>query len=322
MQSLIRAPRLPRRSVAAAAVGAIAALASLSGSAWAEEDGEGASPSEATEGSDSDSPSTIGDGDATIRDTVEGDSFTIEGSQTGGEAQSSRAEQVRTSNPGEPPAEPEYWAWEPRWGTSPETGEPCVAFDRRVDVDPNSQMGISWEIQAMQMFSDPRLDGVDERLCQPEILEELQSPAVRADRFVRNFPIPAPQLTIDPGHALTGLPTYVVIGGQDDFTVTDTLGAFGTITVDFRVTSVEVDWGNGDVSVYDDGRRGVPYDGPAGQQISTTYQFADPESVVGVTVRWAADWRVAGFSDTTGGMFTSSDIELPVYEYRAVRVRP
>lgn len=223
---------------------------------------------------------------------------------------------------------PEFWAYQPAWGTQPETGEACIDLRYRANVEPNSETAIEWERQTLQMTADPRLDGAADRWCDAAAAAAAPTPTLQATGFVRQIPLPQPQLAIDPGFALTGMPAYLVIGNQLGFTVTEDLEGWGPMQVDFTPTSFEVDWGDGTVENISDGRTGVRWNGPEAQQISHVYVDSDRhrglagDNVVTVTSTWSADWSVAGFTGTVTGMIIDETFELPVREYRAVRGNP
>jgi hypothetical protein len=223
---------------------------------------------------------------------------------------------------------PEFWAYQPVWGTQPESGETCIDLQFRANVEPNSTLAIDWEMQTLQMMADPRLEGSVDRWCDAAAAEAMETPTLLANGFVRRLPLPEPQLEIDPGFALTGMPAYLVIGNQEDFTVTEQLGGWGTMQVAFTPTAFEVDWGDGTVEVVADGRSGARWNGPSAQQISHVYidsdrdRAVDGNTMVTVTSTWSADWSVAGFSGTVPGMVIDESFDLPVREYRAVRGDP
>jgi hypothetical protein len=220
---------------------------------------------------------------------------------------------------------PEFWSYQPVWGTQPESGEPCIDLLFRANVEPNSMVAAQWEMQTLQMMADARLDGVVNFWCDAAAAEAMQTPNVLANGFVRRIPLPEPELEIDPGFALTGMPAYLVIGNQDGFTVIEALAGWGAMQVTFTPDAFEVDWGDGTVEQITDGRTGVSWNGPAAQQISHVYadsdrhRGVDGNTVVTVSSTWSAEWSVAGFAGTVNGMVIDEAFDLPVREYRAVR---
>lgn len=222
-----------------------------------------------------------------------------------------------SSGSGEQPPPP--GSYEPVWSTRPDTGEPCIDLVYRSDVAPNSPLAIVWDVRTIDMTNDPRVDGADSPMCQPDVVAAAPDPTFAADAFVRRIPLPEPQLRIDPGFALTGLPTYLLIAEQGSFTVNETLTGWGAMTVGLRPTRFAVDWGDGTVDTITDGRVGAPHDGDPSQQISHTYRLSDTGTIVSVASEWEATWQVGGFSGTVTGLVIDANLELPVREYRAVR---
>ena len=270
------------------------------------------------------SPGQVGSGDSGVEAIDAEKALEIVGERGGRSA--NQAEKSAPSAVNAKP--PEFWAYEPAWGTQPETGEACIDLRYRANVEPNSETAIEWERQTLQMTADPRLDGAADRWCDAAAAAAAPTPTLQATGFVRQIPLPQPQLAIDPGFALTGMPAYLVIGNQLGFTVTEDLEGWGPMQVDFTPTSFEVDWGDGTVENISDGRTGVRWNGPEAQQISHVYVDSDRhrglagDNVVTVTSTWSADWSVAGFTGTVTGMIIDETFELPVREYRAVRGNP
>lgn len=133
--------------------------------------------------------------------------------------------------------------------------------------------------------------------------------------------LPSPSLSVMPGRAVTGLPTYLEIGG--DLALTESFPpevALGyTITMEIRST-YDVDWGDGTV-VTGLSSQGGPY--PDGD-VRHTYQVVDADNVVGVTQRWTATWSASGPGGTAGGtisdeLFTTASVPLEVGQIQAVR---
>jgi hypothetical protein len=220
-----------------------------------------------------------------------------------------------------PPPPPEDITYEPNWGTHPETGEPCIELTRIVRPGvANSSLAADYEHRLLTMMGDQRLRGVEHNFCRDRAEDEGgESPAAIAQAFVRSLGIPAPEPRIDPGWALTGMPAYLEIHGQEAFTHDEQIPGFGQLRVSFEPTYFEIDWGDGTTRVVDDGRTGAPYDGPESQQISHTYADGDGGNVVRVDARWHATWRLAGFSGVVGGLQTSEEFPLEVREMQSVR---
>jgi hypothetical protein len=140
-----------------------------------------------------------------------------------------------------------------------------------------------------------------------------------AQAFIRSIGIPPPEPRIDPGWALTGMPAYLEIHGQEAFTHDEAIPGFGRLRVAFEPTYFEVDWGDGTTTTVEDGRTGAPYDGPESQQISHTYADVNEGNLVRVDARWHATWELGGFRGVVGGLQTSEEFPLEVREMQTVR---
>lgn len=222
---------------------------------------------------------------------------------------------------GGPAAEPRVDALEPSWGRDPDTGEACIALTRRPGVDPDSDAGLAWDLLTLEMMADPRLTGVGSPFCDDAVVAEvITRPDLAVNAFVRTVTLPSPVLRVDPGVALTGLPTFLVVAGQDGFSRAEDLAGWGVLEVSFEHVSLEIDWGDGTIEVVSDGRVGAPHGGDPSEQISHIYDHRDLDSEVVVTASWRARWSVAGFSGVVEGLAVDAALPLPVREYRAVRV--
>jgi hypothetical protein len=281
--------------------------------------GAGVTPPPAFGNEDASEPPPDEDVDVEADGTF-GDSFDLGGSRGGNQGESAPSPQPVGNF--EPPPEPDYVLYEPSWGTNPETDEPCIELTPHeyFDDEPSQGLMTDYEHRTLQMMSDTRLFGVDQLFCSPEDQEgQGDSPAAVAQAFIRTLGIPAPEPRIDPGWALTGMPSYLEIMGQDGFSHVEEIDGFGRLEVTFEPTYFEVDWGDGTVEYIDDGRTGAPYDGPEHEQISHTYSDVREDNVVQVTARWHARWELAGFSGVVGGLETSEDFPLEVREMQSVR---
>lgn len=278
---------------------------------------------------------TPGDGSSSVDGAIGGDGEMLElegsrrsddaegqpGSGPPGSGQSGSAPPVSGGSPPEP--EPPVDALEPSWGQRPETGEPCIALTPVQGIDPGSELGLIWDLATLEMMADPRLSGIGDLFCEPlAAAAAATSPEAVVHAFVRSIALPVPELRVDPGIALTGLPAYLVIEGQDDFTLAEPIAGWGTLAVSFEVVSLVVDWGDGTVDLVEDGRSGAPYGGEPAEQISHVYDQRDPDSEVVVSSSWRARWSVGGFSGDVSGLAVDAALPLPVREYRAVRVAP
>jgi hypothetical protein len=266
----------------------------------------------------------VGVGDAAIADVTAGSGgreAVISGSRPGsqaGSAGSGTGPVLGTpSGSDEEPQPP--GSYEPVWGTRADAGGPCIDLVYRSEVPPNSPLAIEWDLRTIDMTNDPRVAGAADPMCQPAPASVAASPAAAADGFVRRIPLPEPQLRIDPGFALTGLPAFLVIDDQRAFTVNEDLAGWGMMSVQFRPTRFVIDWGDGTMETIADGRTGAPYGGDASQQISHIYRWSDGSIRVRVRSDWQAGWQVGGFSGTVDGLVTDATLDLPVREYRAVR---
>lgn len=133
--------------------------------------------------------------------------------------------------------------------------------------------------------------------------------------------VPAVDLRLDPGFALPGLRTYLEIDGSEGFAETlEAPAPFDqTVTLTFAREFV-VDWGDGSAPVTTTSA-GVPYPGGDGE-ISHVYTDAGSPAVT-VTAVWTGSWDAGplGAGEFATTQERSADLEVPVRERRAVRVR-
>ena len=214
-------------------------------------------------------------------------------------------------------------AFEPSWSVQAATGQPCILLSRRPGVAPDSELGLQWDLRTLHMMVDPRLLGRSDRFCAAVAgTGAVASPHAEATAFVRSITLPAPELSIPPGIALTGLTTYLVIDGQEGFTVRDDLPGWGPLAVRFAPVATVVDWGDGTRMVIEDGRRGAPYGGDPEQQITHVYDHRNPDIEVVVTTLWRASWSVGTHGGAVHGLRTGGVLPLPVRSFEAVRLAP
>jgi len=214
-------------------------------------------------------------------------------------------------------------AYEPSWGTHPDTGELCVAVTQSPTVTVEDPLGQLWMERALEMIADPQLADVEYRWCDDTAITAIAAdPTAAARDFVRSIPLPTPELTIAPGFALTGQPAYLEVAGQDSFTVNGAIPGFGALDASLHPTAIVVDWGDGTTETVTDGRTGAAWDGPAGQQILHTYVHARDDVTVTVQVLWEATWSVGGFTGTVSDLQAVGELGLEVRSLRSVRVAP
>lgn len=219
-------------------------------------------------------------------------------------------------NPGGPAP---VWAFEPFWGTHPDTGEECLDLVESSTVTVNDPIALAWEARMLQMLYDPRLDTVEHRWCDASSNLLIEDPTPQVREFVRSIALPRPELWVAPGFAVTGMEAYLEVDGQDPFEVTTTIDGFGGLEVELSPTVLLVDWGDGVSERVDDGRRGAPWDGPEHEQIEHLYLHPDEDLRLEVTARWMARWSVGAFSGVVDDLATTETLELPVQTHRALR---
>lgn len=139
-------------------------------------------------------------------------------------------------------------------------------------------------------------------------------PAELAREFWLSVVPPASTPRIDPGEALAGLRTYLVLDGETTVSETD-VTPIGTLAINGRV-SYEVDWGDGS-PVTTTGSQGVPYPGGVGE-ITHAYTRAGTYTVTVVSV-WSGTWTAGGASGELPVLRREASITLPVTERQAVR---
>lgn len=134
--------------------------------------------------------------------------------------------------------------------------------------------------------------------------------------------LPDPSLSTNPTRAITGLDTFLVIGG--DQTVTWSGTALGQ-QVSLKVESAyDIDWGdprpdestpNGRARTTGTTSQGGPY--PNGD---LRHQYIERGSAtIKVTQRWTAHWSAGGESGTLADrLLTNSSLVLPIDELQAV----
>jgi hypothetical protein len=126
--------------------------------------------------------------------------------------------------------------------------------------------------------------------------------------------LPLPEPSIQPGWALTGLPSYLEIGAPAAYS-DEVAGGVLPVVVSFEATArYRVDWGDGHVSEHDSA--GGPY--PDGD---VTYTYADAvDRTVTVTPIWTITATGNGQTFTFPDVeLVSSEVELPVRELQSVR---
>ncbi len=136
--------------------------------------------------------------------------------------------------------------------------------------------------------------------------------------FARSFwlsadPV-ASSVTIDPGEALAGLRTYLVLEGPTSITLGDDT-PLGRLTISGRV-SYEIDWGDGTVTTSE--HQGVPYPGGA-TEITHVYTDVGTYTVT-VTSVWSGSWTAGALSGDLPVLHRDASTTLPVTERQAVRV--
>lgn len=128
------------------------------------------------------------------------------------------------------------------------------------------------------------------------------SPAVIAQRFFDTIPLPAPHPSVPPGYAITGLPAYLVTGGDLTPSPYEKQTALGPLEVRADGT-YEVNWGDGSqTGPYSAEGRAYP-----NGNISHTYDNVGTYTVT-VTVTWTATWQLGGANGTLGGLHTAATI--------------
>jgi hypothetical protein len=255
------------------------------------------------------------------RDTLTGDAAEVVAKRTQkAPGQAADPKPVAQGTPAPPPPPPENVVYEPSWGTHPETGEDCIQLTRFVRENvANTRLATDFEHRTLTMLGDQRLRDVEHLFCRGGGDEDGPGPGLLAETTIRRIGIPSPEPQIDPGWAMTGMPAYLEIHGQEAFTHEEAIPGFGRLRVAFEPTYFEVDWGDGTTTTVEDGRTGAPYNGPENQQISHTYADVSDSNVVHVEARWHATWDLGGFRGVVGGLQTSEEFPLEVREMQTVR---
>lgn len=125
--------------------------------------------------------------------------------------------------------------------------------------------------------------------------------------------LPRPQLTVQPGYAVTGLTAYLQIGTPNHVAFTFA-GFHNAVFVACGWDHFDVDWGDGTAQP-DVRSTGGPW--PDGD-VTHVYQQAAPSVDLHVTEYWTCAWH-----DELGGagvldLQTANDLYLPVQEIQTV----
>lgn len=176
---------------------------------------------------------------------------------------------------------------------------------------------------AMQTVEEQGNNGVLWDPC-PEEEQPTFDPAAEALNYWRTVVSPPlPTAEVKPGHAMTGLPSYLEIGGEDSpsWTLDNPIGADIIITASPRY---EIDWGDGS-GITSTTSRGVPYPGGPGEivhhyGVSSTY-------TIEVAAFWTGSWRLANEGAGAARSLpelpvpTTTDLPLEVRQVQAIRDR-
>lgn len=171
--------------------------------------------------------------------------------------------------------------------------------------------GMTWaEAQAkLAEYNDPQAWGA----CAAEETFDLATYVLESWRSVVRPPPPTP-LAVAPGHVVTGLRSYLEIGGDPNpvETLPNPIGPAVTISMTPRYV---VTWGDG--ASEETASQGVPWPGGAGE---ITHVYSD-EGEVSLVVRafWTGTWTAGGAGGTLPELPnpTTATLELPVEEYQA-----
>ena len=144
-------------------------------------------------------------------------------------------------------------------------------------------------------------------LC-PGVAAPVVSPAAIAASFWNTSILPTPQISIRPGHAVTGLEMFLETNGSLTKRVSIPDTPLGALVIDARGTYV-VDWGDGNR----DGPFGVEGMAYPDGEIRHVWQTAGFYRVV-VTERWTAMWRLGAASGVLTTLETADVI--PAFEAR------
>lgn len=215
--------------------------------------------------------------------------------------------------PGPRPVQEGHLHWWIRAATHPETGENCWELYAWREPDPPP------ENRTYQYASDMLdvwdVSGIAYEACPARVNVEAQA----LELWVRLGP-GSTDITVDPGYALTGLPAYVVLGGETERSATETDGDTGiTIRIEARAVSYTIDFGDGNDPITTDSR-GVAYPGGEGE-IKHTYTHKGQPTIT-VTAQWHARFVAPGIERALPARTAVDTHDLDVREYRAVRVAP
>jgi hypothetical protein len=196
---------------------------------------------------------------------------------------------------------------------APETGFCIQRRWTRDQAYANRQNTIGFAVRFDRTTGAPRLDCPRNAVAVPPNLRQI---AEAAWQEVKNLPVPT--LTIEPDHAVTGLPVYLQIAGERTWseTVDNPIGDDVTITA---TSDYIIDWGDQRQPPTTTTSQGGPW--PDGD-VTHTYTDAAQSRTITVTQRWTATWRAGPATGTLTELRTQAPpLTLEVRQLQAVRDR-
>jgi hypothetical protein len=199
-------------------------------------------------------------------------------------------------------------------GGTEEDGTPCIEHHRQwMHEDDHADQLYTRNYSFFRWYEIQTWDGDTVEPCEDQPDDPGVPPQLVLEVVESRLPLPEPQ--VQPGWALTGMPSYLEVGAPATFS-DEVSGGQLPVTFTFEGTATyRVDWGDGHVSEH--ASSGGPY--PDGD-IVYTYADAVDRTVV-VTPIWSVTARGAGqtfeFPDVE---LVSSEVELPVRELQSVRI--
>lgn len=200
--------------------------------------------------------------------------------------------------------------------TRVEDGTPCWYVTSRL-APPPVPAGSTYAAVVDQL-RDFNSNGVVYAACPSSVREVVGDPA----QYLSAGDLPVAHGTIEPGEALTGLRTYLVVERRSPGTWPPPAVStpLGTLQVGADLVHHTVAWDDGPTSTRTATSDGVPHPGGPGE-ISWVYRDRGVRTVA-VSSTYGGWWRLGGASGRLGTYTVDGpDITLPVTEVQAVRER-
>ncbi|MGH3666050.1 MAG: hypothetical protein ACRDU8_08190 [Egibacteraceae bacterium] len=211
-----------------------------------------------------------------------------------------------------------YYHWDVEVHNAGENGEECWQVVAQLsDTAPDEY---STRQSAEEMADSFDNNGTLYDRCPPELAPVFDPGALAQQLWAEAVQFPQPQPEVKPGEALTGLPAYLEIDG-DDAPEWSFDTPVGTQIVLSATPRYEITWGDGSPDTETE-KSGEPY--PGGPQEITHLYLDAARNQIEVRAYWTGQWSLAGMGGGNLGENPNPSIgsfDLPVGEVQAVRER-